>query len=92
MLNGTSMSTAVAGGLFLSVLLFFTSFLFPLFSGAVIKLLQYFEQGYYPWGDKTRSNNEVFSPSSSLVKALLMSAAVSMQTVNGNQRQYNFGK
>mmetsp|Transcript_31638 Transcript_31638/g.49446 ORF Transcript_31638/g.49446 Transcript_31638/m.49446 type:complete len:1122 (-) Transcript_31638:137-3502(-) len=70
-LNGTSMSTAVAGG-------------------AVVKILQYFDEGYYPWGDNTRDNNEVFTPSASLVKALLMTSAVSMTTINGNQRQYNF--
>ena len=58
--------------------------------GAAVKVLQYFEQGYYPWGDNTRSNRQVISPSSSLVKALLMSAAVPMNTANGNQRQYYF--
>ena len=59
--------------------------------GAAVKILQYFEQGYYPWGDNSRSDREQFAPSSSLVKALMMSAAVPMETANGNQRQFYFG-
>eukprot|EP00009_Paramoeba_aestuarina_P009137 CAMPEP_0201519158 /NCGR_PEP_ID=MMETSP0161_2-20130828/9782_1 /ASSEMBLY_ACC=CAM_ASM_000251 /TAXON_ID=180227 /ORGANISM="Neoparamoeba aestuarina, Strain SoJaBio B1-5/56/2" /LENGTH=1055 /DNA_ID=CAMNT_0047917109 /DNA_START=322 /DNA_END=3489 /DNA_ORIENTATION=+ len=70
-LNGTSMSAAVAGG-------------------AAIKILQYFEQGYYPWGDSSRTDAEAFSPSTSLMKALMMASTVSMTSINGNQRQYYF--
>jgi hypothetical protein len=55
-------------------------------AGAAVKVIEYFANGYYPYGIKGPSIT--YLPFGIVVKALLLHAAQPLSQANGNQRQF----
>jgi hypothetical protein len=58
-------------------------------AGAAVKVIEYFANGYYPYGIKGPSIT--YLPFGIVVKALLLHAAQPLSQANGNQRQFYLG-